>query len=113
MAIMHALLQLAIFAGLSKYINATCYSYENGDTYPADNSSYCCNFIYYLVSILQWDVSDATLATYPARDTQAMNNYTILYNNYYQLGSVTIDCLGMANYFFCAKAYPTCSSSQS
>jgi len=38
-------------------------------------------------------------------------NYTTLYETYYQGGIVTLDCLGMAKYFFCAKAFPTCSDS--
>ena len=43
------------------------------------------------------------------RDASALANYTKLHDDYYVNGSVTLDCMGMAKYFFCAKAYPTCS----
>jgi hypothetical protein len=102
---------LVIFVLLQNNVQAKCLSYNDGDAYPSDNSSYCRNFINYQVNILQWDVSESTLTTYSARDAEALSNYTTFYNNYYKLGLVDIDCLGMANYFFCAKAYPTCDSS--
>jgi hypothetical protein len=61
-------LYLAVLFLLQKGVNNTCLSYEHGSTYPTDNSSYCRNFIFNLVGILQWDVSDTTLSTFPARD---------------------------------------------
>ena len=44
------------------------------------------------------------------RDASALERYEKLYNDYYLNSLVDIDCLGMSKYFFCAKAYPTCTN---
>ena len=38
-----------------------------------------------------------------------MEHYQILLKDYYKRGKVDIDCIGIANFFFCAEAYPTCN----
>lgn len=93
--------------------NFTCYNYDNGDIYPYQNVSYCSISLPNKGSIMQWPVSDETFVDYVVRDRWALGNYTKLKKNYYDQGLVKLECLGMAQYFFCAMAYPTCSTEQS
>jgi hypothetical protein len=52
------------------WVDCTCYSYLMGDTYFNDssilNSSYCGNNLANSASIIQWPISDNTIANYAA-----------------------------------------------
>lgn len=61
------------------------------------------------MSVIQWPISDTTLARAPLYDSYAVGNYSALYRGYYLPGVVGIDCLGAAKYFFCAASYPVCT----
>ena len=66
---------LIILLLLISNIHSLCLNYTKGDSYPSNSSSYCCTFSMYLVSIIQWAVSEETLETIEERDESALQNY--------------------------------------
>lgn len=60
--------------------------------------------------MIAWPVPKSVVDNYVTNDANAFNNYTQLLNQYYNNNLVNVDCLGVAMYFFCAAAYPSCDS---
>jgi hypothetical protein len=89
-------------------VHSTCYDYNSGDVYFTDNnilnSSYC-------ASLITWPISNDTIANYVTYDSVATNLYSILYQRYQANNDSNLDadCLGIAQFTFCAYGYPTCN----